>query len=151
MNQYGRRIFYDNRTGLVLRDTGESVGNVQRTTIEQDIEVYPDLSERNRDTLGVLELEYGQYAQDFATCIGFRVDLETKQLLFSYPDPNEPEEPTVYRPPLTAEVDQLNEQIAALMIDSAAKDIQIQQQDEIIADLMLQVAALQTASGGGGA
>lgn len=52
---------------------------------------------------------------------------------------------------LNAEIAGLNEQIATLLIDSAAKDIQLQQQDAIIADLMLQVAALQTASGGGGA
>ncbi|ALS27207.1 hypothetical protein IJ21_18060 [Paenibacillus sp. 32O-W] len=53
--------------------------------------------------------------------------------------------------PPEEEIAGLNEQVASLLIDSAAKDVQIQQQDAIIADLMLQVAALQTASGGGGA
>jgi hypothetical protein len=66
--------------------------------------------------------------------------------------PEELEEERANQPPAPKTPDQeMNEQIATLLIDSAAKDVQIQQQDAIIADLMLQVAALQTASGGGGA
>ncbi|GIQ63651.1 hypothetical protein PACILC2_22190 [Paenibacillus cisolokensis] len=151
MPEIGRRIYFDTRNGNVILDTGERSGDVTETAVEEDFVTYKELSARIPETVGYIDLEYGQYSEDFARCNGYRVDPETQQILFSNPDPNEPEQPPVYRPPLTEEVTALNEQIATLLIDSAAKDIRLQQQDAIIADLMLQVATLQTASGGGGA
>ena len=109
--QIGRRVYFDVITGNVIADTGERQGNVIPTTIEQDVAVYTVLSERNRDTFDVLELEFGQYAQDFAECNGYRVNPDTKQIEFSYPDPNEiePSEP-VYQAPLSEEVDRLKQE-----------------------------------------
>ena len=105
MNKIGRRIYYDKATGEVLIDTGERQGDVIPTTIEYDINVYKRLSERNRETFDYIELEYGQYAQDFTECNGYRVNPETRKLEFSYSDPNE-EEPqeSVYQAPLSEEV-----------------------------------------------
>ncbi|PWA08668.1 hypothetical protein DCC39_14615 [Pueribacillus theae] len=100
----GRRIYHEKETGNVIIDTGERQGYVIPTTVEQDIETYKALSERNRDTFDVIELEYGQYAQDFAECNGYRVNPGTKELEFSYPDPNEPEKPPVYQKPLSESV-----------------------------------------------
>ncbi|MBD7908273.1 hypothetical protein [Sporosarcina gallistercoris] len=86
-----RRIFYDKITGNILLDTGERRGLVKTTTIEEDIANYVVLSERIRATFGAIELSCGQYAQDFTESNGYRVNPETKQIEFSYPDPNEPE------------------------------------------------------------
>lgn len=110
MNRLGRKIFFELSTGNVLIDTGEKQGAVKRTTIEEDIAVYKILSERNRNTFDVLELEFGQYAQDFAESIGYRINSDTKQIEFSYPDPNEtePSEP-VYQDPLSERVKLLEE------------------------------------------
>lgn len=117
MNYIGRRIYYDKATGNVLVDTGERVGFVVPTTVEQDIQTFKALSERNSDTFDYIELEYGQYAQDFAICNGFRVNPETKQLEFSYPDPNEPEpQEPVYRKSLSEEVAETKQAIAELTI-----------------------------------
>lgn len=102
--QIGRRIYYDNATGNILIDTGERQGSVRPTTVEQDITVYTALSERNRDTFDYIELEFGQYAQDFAESNRCRVNPETKILEFSYPDPNEPEAEQPYQVPLSEEV-----------------------------------------------
>ena len=99
--QIGRRIYYDKITGNVIVDTGERQGHVVQRTLEQDIQTYNALSERNAETFGVLELEYGQYAQDFAESNGYRVNPETKELEFSYPDPNEPEVEQPYQAPLS--------------------------------------------------
>ncbi|ALS25481.1 hypothetical protein IJ21_00260 [Paenibacillus sp. 32O-W] len=152
MAKQGRRVYYELSTGNCILITAQVEGDFIPTTIDDDFAHYEKLKERVRETVGVIELEYGEYDEDFARSSGnVRVDTKTQQILFSYPDPNEPEQPPVYRPPLTEEVTALNEQIATLLIDSAAKDIRLQQQDAIIADLMLQVATLQTASGGGGA
>lgn len=111
----GRRIYFDKDTGNVIVDVGERRGSVVPTTTEQDIKNYTALSERNRDSFDYIELEYGQYAQDFAECNGYRVNPETKELEFSYPDPNAPEEPKepVYQAPLSEEVKKLETRITA--------------------------------------
>ena len=107
MLKLGRHIFYDLQ-GIVILDTGERVVPLDTpTTNEEYIKTYSILSERNRDSFDVLELEYGQYAQDFAESNGYRVNPETKELEFSYPDPNEPEAPPEYRPPLSVEIEEM--------------------------------------------
>jgi hypothetical protein len=84
MNKIGRKLYYDLATGNIILDTGERQGSVIPTSIEQDIQTYKTLSERNRDTFNVIELEYGQYAQDFRECNGYRVNPTTKGLEFNY-------------------------------------------------------------------
>jgi hypothetical protein len=104
MTEIGRKIFHELTTGNVIIDTGERQGSVVATTIEQDISTFTALSERNRDTFDVLELPFGAYAQDFAESNGYRVNVETKELEFSYPDPNEPETPPVFQKALSEQV-----------------------------------------------
>jgi hypothetical protein len=117
MNFIGRRIYYDKTTGNVILDTGEKMGAVVETTIDQDFETYKALKERVRDTVGVIQLEYGQYAEDFAQCNGYRVNPETLELEFSYLDPNatEPQEP-VYQKPLSEQIEETKEAIAELTL-----------------------------------
>lgn len=119
MKKIGRRIYYDKETGNVLVNIIQRQGFVKETTAEQDIETFKALSERNRDTFSYIELEYGQYAQDFAECNGYRVNPETKELEFSYPDPNEkePEEP-VYQEPLTEQIKILGQDVTDSKIES---------------------------------
>ncbi|BBI32497.1 hypothetical protein [Cohnella abietis] len=112
----GRRIYYELATGNVIQDTGERSGSVIETTNEQDFETYVSLAERIPETVGCLQLEYGEYAQDFAECNGYRVDVsnDIHSLLFSHPDPNEPELPPIYRKPLSGEVAEVKEQQALM-------------------------------------
>lgn len=107
--QIGKRIYYDISTGDVILDTGERQGSVVARSIEKDVQTYKALSERNRETFDVLELPYGQYAQDFGECNGYRVNPDTLELEFSYPDPNLPpdEQDIIYRTPLSVEVEEL--------------------------------------------
>lgn len=112
----GRKIYYELTIGNLIIDTGERQGLVVPTTIEQDILTYKELSERNRDTFDVLELEYGAYKQDFAECNGYRVNVETKALEFSYPDPNEPDAEPSYQAPLSERVKQVEDAINFLLL-----------------------------------
>lgn len=114
MKQVGRKIYYDLATGNVIQDTGECAGDVVETTQEQDFATYAALAERVQNTVGVMVLEYGQHAQDFMECNGYSVDIsgETPSLLFSYPDPNLPETPHVYRKPLSQEIAEQDARIA---------------------------------------
>lgn len=107
MTEIGRKIYYDTLSGNVLVDTCERSGDVIELTVEQEIQIYNILAERRRDTFDVIHLEYGQYRQDFEACSGYRVDLATKQLQFSYPDPNDPETPTPFQMPLSERVSDL--------------------------------------------
>lgn len=124
----GKMIFYDNITGEKIVDTGEWSGVNIKKTVDQQIATYKELSERNRDTFDVLELPYGAYSQDFRECIGYRVNVETKALEFSYPDPNEPGVEQPYQAPLS-------EQVATL-------ESQVQTQEQAIADLTIYMATL---------
>ncbi|MBW7642541.1 hypothetical protein [Geobacillus thermoleovorans] len=116
MNHVGRKIYFDKATGNVILDTGEMMGAVVETTVEQDFETYQALKERVRDTVGVIQLEFGQYAEDFAQCNGYRVNPETLELEFSYPDPNQMTQEPVYRKPLSEELKETKQAIAELTL-----------------------------------
>lgn len=132
--EVGRRIYYDKLTGNVIIDTGEREGLVLTKTIEQEVTTFNELSIRNRDSFGVIELPYGAYKQDFVESRGnYRVNPETGSLEFSYPDPNNPEEPQPFSPPLSDEVIRLTNENKA--------------QDQVIEELMFVI--IPELSGGG--
>ncbi|MEF2968370.1 hypothetical protein V3851_23655 [Paenibacillus sp. M1] len=113
--EIGRRIYWDKATGNVILDTGERAGFVRESTQEEDYMTFQALAERMPETVGCLQLEYGQFASDFSECNGYRVNPETLELEFSYPNPNEsePEEPT-YQVSLSEQVNELKQAIAEL-------------------------------------
>lgn len=113
----GRKIFYDKVTGIWFVDTGEWNNGIREKTVDEEIASYPALSERNRETFDVLELPFGAYQQDFAESNGYRVNVDTKTLEFSYPDPNAPEAEPVYQKPLTSQVQELKLQTQQLNQD----------------------------------
>lgn len=82
--EIGRRIYFDKLTGLPLADTGERSGAVRATTVEEDIIAYKVLSERNRGSFDYVELEYGEYFDNFIECSSYYVDVNTKELTFLY-------------------------------------------------------------------
>ena len=95
MYKIGRTLFYDKKSGLILHDTGE----IQTTLPDfADLMDYYGtvkvLQERDPATVGELALEYGQYVADYAEggYVG-RIDPETGEPLFVYPDPADPETP----------------------------------------------------------
>lgn len=142
----GRRIYFDLETGNVLVDTGERQGSVRPTTTEQDIATYKVLNERVIGTFAYIELPYGQYAQDFRECNGYRVNVDMisdlpfeegyKALEFSYPDPNAPEEPQPYQAPLSEKVESLEQEKMILQL-ALAETIEKQETDKINNQLAL--------------
>lgn len=127
MKYIGKKIYFDKATGDIILIIGERFGDVIETTLEQDINTYKALSERNPETFDYMQLEYGQYAQDFIECNYVRVNIEKlnelprerwyEALEFSYPDENEDKEGAIiYRKPLSEEIKEQKKAIAELTI-----------------------------------
>lgn len=137
----GRRIYYDLTTGNIIQDTGERAGDVTETTIEQDFKAYVSLAERVPKTVGMLQLEYGQYRQDFEDGgVKARVNLETKQLEFIYldpgADPEQPQEP-IYTVPLTERITAVEAESAGIALELAVAQSRLDQAEIGQANLFL--------------
>ena len=95
IKQIGTKIYYCNITGNVIKIIGDMMGYVKETTFNEDIEIYTELKERDKDSIGLLQFEYGEYPILSKGSTGVMVDLETKELIFSYEElPTPPQEPT---------------------------------------------------------
>ena len=95
IKQIGTKIYYCLITGNVIKIIGDMQGYVKETTFDEDIEIYTELKERNKDTIGLLTFEYGEYPKLSKNSTGVMVNLDTKELIFSYEElPQEPIEPT---------------------------------------------------------
>ena len=142
-----RRLYYLKSTGEVIKNTGETDNPLAITpTIEQDIQSFTELSERNRNTFDVIELPYGAHAQNFAESNGYRVNVETKELEFSYPDPNEPDAPQEFGPPLTEQIEELNQSYADSLLQNAIQDATINSLEEEVSSLIFSIANMGVGS-----
>lgn len=84
MTQIKSKVYYLITTGEVLTVTSEMQGCVEETTKEQDMEVYPQLKDKNIDEVNFIELEYGTLVTTFNNAKTYKVSLETKQLEVIY-------------------------------------------------------------------
>lgn len=92
MNQIGRKIYFEKSTGNILVDTGEMQGNVVETTIDQDFQSYTVLQGRIKDSVGIIQLDYGQLTDKFLSCTGYSVDItknpiDASAIVFSFVTP----------------------------------------------------------------
>ena len=107
IKQIGSKIYYCLLTGNVIKIIGDMQGYVKETTLDEDIEIYSELKERDKDSIGLLQFNYGEYYKLSKGSTGVIVDLETKELIFSYEElPAEPIEPT--------EIERIQEKISIL-------------------------------------
>ena len=95
IKQIGTKIYYCLLTGNVIKIIGDIQGYVRETSFNEDIEIYKELKERDRDSIGLLQFNYGEYPKLSKNSTGVVVDLESKELIFTYEElPQEPQEPT---------------------------------------------------------
>ena len=95
IKQIGTKIYYCLLTGNIIKIIGDMIGYVKETTFDEDIEIYTELKERDRNSIGLLAFEYGEYPKLSQNATGVMVDLETKELIFNYEElPQIPLEPT---------------------------------------------------------
>ena len=142
MIQIGTKIYYCLLTGNVIKIIGDMQGYVKETTFDEDIEIYTELKERDINTIGLLQFEYGEYPKISQNASGVIVDLETKELIFSYEElPQEPSEPT-WEEQMETKISILEAENADLLIDSAMKDLKIETLENDLADLTLEIAMM---------
>lgn len=95
IKQIGTKLYYCLLTGNVIKIIGDMQGYVKETTFNEDYEIYSELKEREKSSIGLLQFEYGEYPKLSQNSTGVMVDLETKELIFSYEElPTPPQEPT---------------------------------------------------------
>ena len=128
IKQLGTKVYYCKNSGDVILIIGDRRGFVSETNFDEDYNIYIALNERNKNTIGLIEFEYGEYFKLSKGSTGVKVDLETNKLIFTYDTlPEDPKEPT--------EIEKLN-----LKIDEL-KEAQ-KQQDKILLETSLQLAML---------
>jgi hypothetical protein len=133
--QIGRRIYYDKVTGNIITDTGERSGNVRETQISDDFASYNALSERSPQTVGIIQLEFGELSEDFVKCDGYRVNPDTKTLEFTYPDLSVPPTPPVFQKPLTEQMKDVKEKLARTEQALSDSSMTTQQLLELLIDM----------------
>jgi hypothetical protein len=90
--EIGRKIYYEKSTGNVLVNTGEHQGAVKETTIDQDFQLYKALQDKTKDSVGVIQLNYGQLLDKFQSCTGYSIDItknpiDASAIVFSFTTP----------------------------------------------------------------
>ncbi|WP_418302178.1 hypothetical protein [Lysinibacillus fusiformis] len=97
ITQLGRRIYYLVSNGALVLDTGEYLGYgiTKRTTKEEDFLFYPELSKYVFNDVAHIDLSFGEFREEFITCLSFRVNPKTKKLEFAYQDSDVFEKPLV--------------------------------------------------------
>lgn len=128
----GTKIYYCNITGNLLVRIGDSTGFSRDTTFDEDYSIYLELSERNKETISLIQLEYGEYDKlaknKTCTC----VDLKTKELIFS----------EISIPDKPSEKDLLEERIKALEDKQLGQDALLDSTREAIDFLLLSSESL---------
>lgn len=143
MKQIGAKIYYCTITGNVIKIMGDMQGYVKETSFDEDIEIYTELKERDRETIGLLQFEYGEYPKLSQGSTGVMVDLKTKELIFSYEElPTPPQEPTEIEI-MQEKISILEAENADLLLDSAIKDSKISTLENDLADLTLEIAMME--------
>ena len=111
----GRTIFYDKQTGNIIVNTGEREDYV-KPTIEQYMNSYRELKERDPETIGYIELEVDEYQQDFEEGRLVGVDPETEELIFDYSDPADPEAEPILQTPLSTKVTAMGQSLTEIKL-----------------------------------
>ncbi|XOS90938.1 hypothetical protein ACLMAB_19500 [Brevibacillus laterosporus] len=88
MQTIGQKIYFDKVTGNILVDTGELAGAVRETTLEEDFQTYVVLSERVKTSIGCIQLEYGQFTDNFSKGYAYHINAETNEIVWNLTPPS---------------------------------------------------------------
>lgn len=90
MLKLGTKIYYLISNGNVILDTGDMMGCVVETSIDEDYNNYTDLNKYAKDSIGCLKLEYGELGKllEEHKANSFKVDVSSQphKLVFEWID-----------------------------------------------------------------
>ena len=90
MNQIGSKIYYLISNGNVILNTGDMMGCVVETSIDEDYNNYTDLNKYAKDSIGCIKLEYGELGKllEEHKANSFKVDVSSNphKLIFEWID-----------------------------------------------------------------
>lgn len=104
------RIYYRKSDGKVLVKESEELYTAVVRDKEADQNNYVNLSQMNLDAYDFIDLEMGQHKQEFEEGYIYKVDMETKELVFNYDKiigEDEEEEDDVYRLPISEQLEEI--------------------------------------------
>lgn len=138
----GRKIYFEKSTGNVVLEVGERYGWVLETDFDKDFEIYTELSKYEKEAIDVIKLEFGEYRTEFSECTSYKVNPETKEIMFDYTPLPDPELPPA-SPTLRERVEELEKQNADLILTNAMSTMETKEIKKQNADLLLEVAMLK--------
>lgn len=137
IKQIGTKIYYCNLTGNVIKIIGDMQGYVKETSVEEDFLIYEELKERSKESVGLIQLEYGEYAILSKDSTGVMVDLDTKELIFTYEEmPQPPAEPT-WEEVVNNKISTLEKENIKFKKDQSEQDIMIQSTQDAVDFILL--------------
>ncbi|WP_107841223.1 hypothetical protein [Metasolibacillus meyeri] len=87
----GRRLYFLKSNGKVIYDVGDSEGTVEvEKSFAFDYENIPMLNEHERSDIDFIDLEYGQYREEFASCVYYQITPISKDVQFAFGDTGTP-------------------------------------------------------------
>ena len=138
INQIGTKIYYCNLTGNVIKIIGDMQGYVKETTFDEDYLIYQELNEREKESIGLIQLGYGEYAILSKDSTGVMVDLDTNELIFTYEEiPQPPAEPT-WEEVINDKISTLEEENIKLKESQAEQDIMMQSTQDAVDFILLE-------------
>ena len=90
MKQIGSKVYYLISNGNVILNTGDMMGCVVETSIDEDYNNYTDLNKYAKESIGCIKLEYGELGKLLADhkANSFKVDVSSSphKLVFEWID-----------------------------------------------------------------
>ncbi|WP_137743233.1 hypothetical protein [Robertmurraya siralis] len=99
------KIYYDNATGEILHQS--SYRYDFEPNFDDDYEKMLTLNNRVKESIGLLILRDGAYAEDFQEGTLIKIDVETLKPVFGYLDPENPEELIITSEPMSEKIKKL--------------------------------------------
>lgn len=91
MKQIGIKIYYLKNNGNTITTVGDMQGWVKETTFDEDYENYSQLSQYNKDKIGLIQLKYGELYELLkkhrANTYTVDVSSDPHKLVFKYIEP----------------------------------------------------------------
>ncbi|KOY81266.1 hypothetical protein I6G82_02785 [Lysinibacillus macroides] len=109
----GRRIYFLKQNGQVIYDSGEGEGTVEiEQSFDSDYENIFVLNEHSKNDIDFIDLEYGQYHEEFTNCVYYQVNPINKNVQFAFRNESE----SALKLPLEKRVEEL-ENALLLVVD----------------------------------